>query len=45
MQTSERWQNVRMSDVEVAMLNQLRRQLGLVSPAIEEQPEVQRQAV
>jgi transposase-like protein len=45
MQTSERWQNVRMSDVEVAMLRQLRRQLGLDSPAIEGQPEVQAQAV
>jgi len=45
MQTSERWQNVRMSDVEVAMLKQLRRQLGLESPAIEEQPEAQPQAV
>jgi hypothetical protein len=29
MQTSERWQNVRMSDAEVAMLKQLRRGLGL----------------
>lgn len=45
MQTSERWQNVRMSEVEVAMLKQLRRQLGLEPPAIEGQPEVQRQAV
>jgi putative transposase len=45
MQTSERWQNVRMSNVEVAMLRQLRRQLGLESPATEGKPEVQRQAV
>jgi hypothetical protein len=30
MQTSERWHNVRMSDVEVAMLKQLRRHLGFV---------------
>lgn len=45
MQTSERWQNVCMSDVEVAMLKQLRRQLGLESPAIEGQPQAQRQAV
>ena len=45
MQASERWQNVRMSEVEVAMLKQLRRQLGLESPAAEEQPEVQAQAV
>ena len=45
MQTSERWQNVRMSDVEVAMLRQLRRQLGLESPAAEGQSEAQPQAV
>jgi putative transposase len=45
MQTSERWQNVRMSDVEVAMLKQLRRELGLEPPAIrEEQPASHRQA-
>jgi len=36
MQTSERWQNVRMSDVEVAMLTQLRRELGLEPPATRE---------
>jgi transposase-like protein len=45
MQTSERWQNVRMSEVEVAMLQQLRRQLGLESPSTEGQSEAQRQAV
>ena len=33
MQTSERWQNVRMSDIEVAMLEQLRSELGLEPPA------------
>lgn len=33
MQASERWQNVRMSEVEVAMLVQLRRELGLDVPA------------
>lgn len=33
MQTSERWQNVRMSDIEVAMLVQLRNELGLEPPA------------
>jgi transposase-like protein len=32
MQTSERWQNVRMSDIEVAMLEQLRSELGLEPP-------------
>jgi len=36
MQASERWQNVRMSDVEVAMLTQLRRELGLEPPASRE---------
>jgi transposase-like protein len=45
MQTSERWQNVRMSEVEVAMLKQLRRQLGLGSPVADRQPDAQRQAV
>ena len=33
MQTSERWQNVHMSDIGVAMLMQLRRELGLEPPA------------
>ena len=33
MQASERWQNVRMSDIEVAMLEQLRSELGLEQPA------------
>jgi hypothetical protein len=28
-QASQRWQNVRMSEVELAMLTQLRRELGL----------------
>lgn len=45
MQTSERWQNVRMSELEVAMLRQLRRQLRLELPAPEGQPDLQRQAV
>jgi transposase-like protein len=45
MQTSERWQNVRMSEVEIAMLKQLRRQLGLESPAAEGQSEAHPQAV
>jgi hypothetical protein len=45
MQASERWQTVRMSEVELAMLRQLRRQLGLVSPATEGQPTPLRQAV
>lgn len=45
MQASERWQNVRMSDLEVAMLTQPRRELGLESPAIrQEQPVSARQA-
>jgi putative transposase len=40
-QASERWQNVRMSDVEIAMLRQLRRELGLEpSPAIPEREQV-----
>lgn len=33
MQASERWQNVGMGDVEVTMLKQLRRELGLDSSA------------
>jgi transposase-like protein len=37
MQASERWQNVGMGEVEVTMLKQLRRELGLVSPAHSEQ--------
>lgn len=45
MQASARWQTVRMSEVELAMLRQLRRQLGLISPATEGQPEPLRQAV
>jgi putative transposase len=44
MQTSERWQNVRMSNVEVAMLTQLRRELGLELPAHEGQSGSQSQA-
>ena len=44
MQTSERWQNVRMSEVEVAMLKQLRRELGLEPPAREGRPGSQSQA-
>ena len=44
LQASERWQNVRMSDVEVAMLTQLRRELGLEQPATcEKRPMPQRQ--
>jgi putative transposase len=38
MQASERWQNVRMSEVELAMLTQLRRELGLEPPAIPGRP-------
>ena len=45
MQASERWQNVGMGDVEVAMLKQLRRELGLESPVNEEQRVPQRTAV
>lgn len=45
MQTSERWQNVRMSEVEVAMLKQLRRELGLEPPATAGQSVPQRPAV
>ena len=45
MQTSDRWQNVRMGEVELAMLRQLRHELGLERPATEEQPEPLRQAV
>lgn len=37
MQASERWQNVGMGEVEVTMLKQLRRELGLDSPASPEQ--------
>lgn len=37
MQASERWQNVGMGEVEVAMLKQLRRELTLESPAQSEQ--------
>jgi len=44
MQTSERWQNVRMSEVEVAMLKQLRQEIGLELPAREGQPGSQHQA-
>jgi len=45
VQTGEYWQNVRMSDIEVAMLMQLRRELGLEPPAQrqEGQPAGQRQ--
>jgi len=45
MQASERWQNVGMGDVEVAMLKQLRRELGLESPVNEERGTPQRTAV
>jgi transposase-like protein len=45
MQASERWQTVRMSEVELAMLRQLRRQLGLEPPVVERPSDVQRQAV
>jgi putative transposase len=45
MQASERWQNVRMSEVEVAMLCQLRRQLGLEPPTMSGRSEPQRQVV
>ena len=45
MQASERWQNVGMGDVEVAMLKQLRRELGLESPVNEEQRAPQRTTV
>lgn len=44
MQASERWQNVRMGDVEIAMLKQLRRELGLEPPATEERAMPQRRA-
>ena len=33
-QASERWQNVRMSDVEIAMLRQLRRESGLEQSSV-----------
>lgn len=45
LQASERWQNVSMSEVEVAMLTQLRRTLGLEPPAVSGQPAPQQQAV
>jgi putative transposase len=45
MQTSERWQNVGMGEVEVVMLKHLRRELGLESPATEGRPAPQRQAI
>ena len=45
MQASERWQNVGMGEVEVAMLKQLRRELGLEPPALSGRSERQRQAV
>ena len=45
MQASERWQTVRMSEVELAMLRQLRHQLGLEPPIVEGQSDLQRQAV
>jgi transposase-like protein len=45
MQASERWQNVGMGRVEVVMLRQLRRELGLESPATSEQSVPLRQAV
>lgn len=45
MQASERWQNVGMGEVEVAMLKQLRRELGLEPPANEERLTQQRTAV
>jgi hypothetical protein len=38
LQASERWQNVRMSEVELAMLTQLRCELGLEPPAIPGRP-------
>ena len=44
MQASERWQNVGMGEVEVTMLRQLRRELGLDSPASEQRAAPQRQA-
>lgn len=44
MQASERWQNVRMSEVELAMLRHLRRQLGLETPGVEDRSDVRRQA-
>jgi putative transposase len=44
MHASERWQTVRMSEVELAMLRQLRRQLGLEPSVVEDPSDVQRQA-
>lgn len=45
MQASERWQNVAMSQIEVAMLKQLRQELGLEPPAKTERSVPQRKAV
>jgi transposase-like protein len=45
MQASERWQNVGMGEVEVVMLKQLRRELGLDTTATSEQSVPLRQAV
>jgi putative transposase len=44
MQASERWQNVGMGEVEIALLKQLRRELKLDAPAIEERSVPQRKA-
>lgn len=38
MQASKRWQSVGMGEVEVTLLKQLRRELGLESPAPSAQP-------
>ena len=45
MQASERWQNVGMGEVEMAMLKQLRRELTLDSPVSEERTMPQRKVV
>lgn len=45
MQASERWQSVRMSEVEIAMLKHLRRELELDPPLNSGQPLPLRQAV
>jgi transposase-like protein len=45
MQASDRWQNVGMGEVEIAMLRQLRRELGLEPPALSGQAEALRRAV
>lgn len=45
MQASERWQNVGMGEVEVAMLTHLRRELGLEPPAAPGRSAPQRRAV